>query len=59
MATEKKDNIPHVNKTQYHPQKKNPSPHRPAAKHLPLTAGVHLGRKLLAAVLYSIHFLDQ
>ena len=35
------------------------SSHCPAANHLPSTAGVHLGNKLRAAVLYSIHFLDQ
>ena len=33
--------------------------HCPAANHLPLTAGVHLGNKVQAALLYSIHFLDQ
>ncbi len=32
------------------------SAHCPAANHLPLTAGVHLGNNVQAAVLYSIHF---
>lgn len=35
------------------------SSHCPAANHLPSTAGVHLGNKVQAAVLYSIPFLDQ
>lgn len=32
------------------------SSHCPAANHLPLTAGVHLGNKVPGAVLHSIHF---
>lgn len=48
--------IHHINKRVYNPQKLILLPE---ANHLPSAAGVHLGNKVQAAVLYSIQSLDQ